>query len=1094
MSNTIALLEALLSTDNTTRSQAEQAYDALPIEQKSTMLFSALPSSSGVNEEGRQLAAVMLRRLLSSDFTSFYSTLGIQQETFKQDLLNLLQTEPNRNTRRKLIDLVAEVSRNLIDEQGNNGWPELLKLLFEMASSPSPELKESALHLFSSIPAAFGNLHNQYLDLIKRMLVASITDESSYEVRFAAAKATVSYLLHYSSEATVQKYLADIVGSILSVTMESIERCDDDALLKSLIELGESCPKLLRPQLDQLFAACLKVFSDAANQDDAWRHLALEVILTLCETAPAMVRKVAASQIPIILQATLHMMTEIEDDDEWATCDELADDENDNNSVVAESALDRIACSLGGKTIFPLILSTTPQMLAHSDWKFRHAALMAISAAGEGCHKQMESFLTQIMDGVMNFINDSHPRVRFACCNAIGQMSTDFSPVFQKKFHEKVIPGLLHLMDDNANPRVQAHAGAALVNFSEECPKVILTSYLDGIMSKLETILSSKFNELVEKGNKLVLEQVVTTIASVADTSEEKFKDYYDRFVPCLKYIIQNANTPELRMLRGKTIECISLIGLAVGGEKFSGDANEVMEMLLKSQTGEMDFADDDPQVTYMISAWARICKILGSGFAPYLPLVMGPVLKTASIKPEVTILDNEELGGLEDDNDEWQFINVGDQQNFGIKTAGLDEKATACQMLVCYARELKEHFVEYTEQTVRLMVPLLKFYFHDGVRCAAAESLPYLIECAKIRGQQYLQEMWGYICPELLKAIEAEPETSIIAEDLSSLARCIELLGVGCISDTYMQELVKIMISTFTNHFERQSERMSKRTDEDYDEGVEEQLVDEDDEDVYVLSKIGDVIHALFSTYKESFLPIFDQLLPFITQLLKEERSWTDKQWGLCMFDDLIEFTGPRSFDYQAHFADFLLHYIVSTQPEVRQAASYGAGVMGQYGGPIYASLCANAVPRLIQVIQDPQSREPENIVPTENAISAVTKILQWNASAINVDEVIPLWFMWLPVSEDVDEAPYVYGYLCNLIEANHPLILGPQNSYLPRIVSIFSEAFAVDALPPKHDVYLRMVNIVRQVQGNTEVFNMCVGSLNESQKRALGEALGSS
>jgi hypothetical protein len=34
--------------------------------------------------------------------------------------------------------------------------------------------------------------------------------------------------------------------------MESIERCDDDALLKSLIELGESCPKLLRPQLDQV--------------------------------------------------------------------------------------------------------------------------------------------------------------------------------------------------------------------------------------------------------------------------------------------------------------------------------------------------------------------------------------------------------------------------------------------------------------------------------------------------------------------------------------------------------------------------------------------------------------------------------------------------------------------------------------------------------------------------------------------------------------------------------------------------------------------------------------------------------------------------
>ena len=38
--------------------------------------------------------------------------------------------------------------------------------------------------------------------------------------------------------------------------------------------------------------------------------------------------------------------------------------------------------------------------------------------------------------------------------------------------------------------------------------------------------------------------------------------------MPCLKYIVQNATSSELRMLRGKTIECISLIGLAVGREK----------------------------------------------------------------------------------------------------------------------------------------------------------------------------------------------------------------------------------------------------------------------------------------------------------------------------------------------------------------------------------------------------------------------------------------------------------------------------------------------------------------------------------------------
>ncbi len=64
-------------------------------------------------------------------------------------------------------------------------------------------------------------------------------------------------------------------------------------------------------------------------------------------------------------------------------------------------------------------------------------------------------------------------RVRYACCNAIGQMSTDFAPVFEKKFHARVVPGLLLLMDDTANPRVQAHAGAALVNFRSQLVFVV---------------------------------------------------------------------------------------------------------------------------------------------------------------------------------------------------------------------------------------------------------------------------------------------------------------------------------------------------------------------------------------------------------------------------------------------------------------------------------------------------------------------------------------------------------------------------------------------------------------------------------------------
>jgi importin-5 len=53
-------------------------------------------------------------------------------------------------------------------------------------------------------------------------------------------------------------------------------------------------------------------------------------------------------------------------------------------------------------------------------------------------------------------------------------------------------------MDDYANPRVQAHAGAALVNFSEDCPKNILGQYLDPIIAKLEQVLSATFREVID--------------------------------------------------------------------------------------------------------------------------------------------------------------------------------------------------------------------------------------------------------------------------------------------------------------------------------------------------------------------------------------------------------------------------------------------------------------------------------------------------------------------------------------------------------------------------------------------------------------------
>lgn len=83
------------------------------------------------------------------------------------------------------------------------------------------------------------------------------------------------------------------------------------------------------------------------------------------------------------------------------------------------------------------------------------------------------------------------------------------------------------------------------------------------------------------------------------------------------------------------------------------------------------------------------------------------------------------------------------------------------------------------------------------------------------------------------------------------------------------MAELIKILDKLLTEHFERAVKRGDKRKDEDYDEVVEEQLEDEDCEDVYILSKVADVLHSLFATYKTSFYPYFDQIVGHFVKLL---------------------------------------------------------------------------------------------------------------------------------------------------------------------------------------------------------------------------------
>lgn len=70
-------------------------------------------------------------------------------------------------------------------------------------------------------------------------------------------------------------------------------------------------------------------------------------MVTLAETAPAMIRKGASKYMSQLVPLILQFMADLEEEDDWAQSDEVLDEDNDLNNVVAESALDRLACGLG---------------------------------------------------------------------------------------------------------------------------------------------------------------------------------------------------------------------------------------------------------------------------------------------------------------------------------------------------------------------------------------------------------------------------------------------------------------------------------------------------------------------------------------------------------------------------------------------------------------------------------------------------------------------------------------------------------------------------------------------------------------------------
>ncbi|OJJ47503.1 hypothetical protein ASPZODRAFT_150998 [Penicilliopsis zonata CBS 506.65] len=1059
------LLRALTTADNEVRSQAEDQLNNDWIQNRPDVLLMGLVEQLQGAEEAstRSFAAVLFRKIASrtkkdpvtNETKELFSLLNAEQRLIiRQKLVTCLTGESLTDVRKKIGDAVAEIARQYTD--GGDQWPELLGILFQASHSPESGLREAAFRIFSTTP---GIIEKQHEDAVLGVFSEGFKDEN-IAVRIAAMEAFASFFrsIPKKSQSKFFGLMPDILN-ILPPLKEASESDELSSAFMALVELAEISPKMFKSLFNHLVKFSISVISDKELSDQV-RQNALELMATFADYAPNMCKKDPVYAQDMVTQC-LSLMTDIgiDDDDasEWNASEDLDLEESDLNHVAGEQCMDRLANKLGGQVILPATFAWIPRMMSSSAWRDRHAALMAISAISEGCRDLMINELDQVLALVVPALQDPHPRVRYAGCNALGQMSTDFAGTMQEKYHAAVLNNIIPVLD-SAEPRVQAHAAAALVNFCEEAERKILEPYLEQLLRHLLQLLRSP--------HRYVQEQALSTIATIADSAETAFGQYYETLMPLLFNVLKEEQSKEYRLLRAKAMECATLIALAVGKEKMGQDALNLVQLLGNIQQNITDA--DDPQSQYLLHCWGRMCRVLGQDFVPYLPGVMPPLLAVAAAKADIQLLDDEDQIDQVEQDEGWELVPLKGKI-IGIKTSALEDKNTAIELITIYAQILEAAFEPYVLETMeKIAVPGLAFFFHDPVRVSSAKLIPQLLNSyKKAHGEQSpgFADMWNKVAEKIVEVLSAEPTVDTLAEMYQCFYESVEVVGKNCLSQEHMQAFIESSKSTLEDYQTRVKLRLEEKaeTDDADEENLDYEYAVEDDQNL--LSDMNKAFHTIFKNQGTSFLPAWQRLLPFYDAFITSSDP-TQRQWALCIMDDVLEFCGDQSWNYKDHIMQPLAAGLQDENAANRQAAAYGVGVAAQKGGALWSDFVAASIPSLFQVTQHSQSRTEENVFATENASASIAKILHYNSSKVqNAQEIVSNWITTLPITYDEEAAPYAYSFIAQLIDQQNPAVISNAVKVFGYIVQ------ALEAETLQGQTAVRVANSAKQLVAATGI-----------------------
>eukprot|EP00406_Dinophysis_acuminata_P044477 CAMPEP_0179310970 /NCGR_PEP_ID=MMETSP0797-20121207/52443_1 /TAXON_ID=47934 /ORGANISM="Dinophysis acuminata, Strain DAEP01" /LENGTH=1117 /DNA_ID=CAMNT_0021020725 /DNA_START=60 /DNA_END=3413 /DNA_ORIENTATION=- len=1108
VSKMATLMLALQSKNNDERKEAENLFLQAKTTEPSSLIVGllALLADSTADEAVKRQAAVLLRQLVSQgqekDF-AFSRITPEEKQKVAGEVLNLFKTlgETQPKVQQKVGDVLNKLAESVFDDEdqrgwlapGQVGWPVLLPTIFQMADATTNTTVascESAIRLLKDLvstckkdivgaQAHIGNVVQNALanpDTKIRVAGFALVCEMVGELEkkaWAPLMATTSVLCQ------VLKQLCDLN------LQEELEEC-----LQNFVEVASVEPDFFKKQLTSTFEPAqllTTIVKTREGIEEGVRNASMEWMVTYATKKPKWLAKNLPNFAAVAMECCMELMLEVEDGEAelkaWTSRmdDEEGEEDFDSAYHTGQDSIDRIAEAFTmesiGTSFFPLVAKFAQQ----SQWQAKLAALTAVKQTVE--YVEDTQHVNEMANLLFMHMDHPHPRVRYIALQALGQLANDQAPQFQDGWHGTVMPILLQKMDDPID-RVASMAMTAFVSFGSDLENALMLGYSSSFMQKL-------VERLTATSHRMVQEESITSIAVIAGVIEKDFAQYYDGIMPLLKRLVLNATGEKESRLRGKAFECMSLLGCAVGKEKFLPDAQEAVAEMLKTP-GDAD----DLQREYIKEASGRICECLKESFAPFLPHLLPRIFKS------LTVEDEEAEDGDLDDDDEKCVVVCRENKVLKIRTSKVDELMQSIQLIETFCEQMEGAYLDFVPQTAEALLPLLSDNIMttlvDEARSNAFQAWAALIKVArtgaKDRGQppdlasELLRTFLQRTCANMQK--DDDPET--LRDSADGLTECLKSVGTGVLNSQEVLQLAEQLFKFIDDSFKRGVE-LQKEKEKDVAGAPQELQNDEDDNDEtgqedeeLCRRSFEDAMGAVMEAAPQEFLQCLPECSRRIGQWLTTKEN---RVLALFLACDLLEHLKEHSEPAWPVFMPAVFQALGDADAEVRTPAAFAvslAAPLAKFG---------EAAPEAFKVLATlvsgpaPKKRETSGKLAMDNCVSALLALARGKGEFCPPD--VPAWQLIvnkLPLTTDEDEAKKVHRAVCTLVLEQHAGLLGPDHGHIGKILSALAEVYHQEELCNKEteaDI-LRIFQHIPQ-----EKLQSLAGNFTEKQQKKIEKML---